>query len=116
MAFDRQGSHVAAGDGQGDVRVWDVRSHRPASDLLNIPAIVQDVSFSSDGERLLIAGTDGTVRVWDWKSGQVLATLPLHAGAARAAEYVPGHPDQIMSAGDDGRRTATGERGWRSTG
>ena len=84
------------------MRVWDVRSHRPASDQLNIPAIVQDVSFSAGGGRLLIAGTDGTVRVWNWRSGQVLATLPLHAGAARAAEYVPDHPDQIMSAGDDG--------------
>jgi WD40 repeat protein len=102
VAFDRHGSHVAAGDGEGDVRVWDVRSHRPTSGRLNIPAIVQDVSFSSDGERLLIAGTDGTVRVWNWRSGQVLATLPLHAGAARAAEYVPDHPAEILSAGDDG--------------
>jgi WD40 repeat protein len=69
---------------------------------VTIPTVPTDVTFSQRGDRLLIAGSDGTIRVWDWKAGTMLATLQLHAGATRAAQYVPGHPDEILSAGDDG--------------
>jgi WD40 repeat protein len=101
VGFNRNGGYVASGDSQGGIAVWNVKSHHDVR-RLTIPAIPTDVTFSPTGHRLLIAGTDGTVRVWDWESGTVLATLQLHAGATRSAEYVPGHPDEILSAGDDG--------------
>jgi WD40 repeat protein len=100
--FDTSGRYVAAADSQGHVVVLDVRTWKRAANPIQIPAIPADVNFSQDGRLLLIAATDGTVRVWDWETGTVLATLQLHAGATRAAQYVPGHPGEILSAGDDG--------------
>jgi WD40 repeat protein len=102
LGFNRTGRYVASGDSQGVIAIWSVKSHSEVRPSLNIPAVPTDVTFSPAGHRLLIAGSDGTVRVWDWKAGTILATLQLHAGATRVAQYVPGHPDEILSAGDDG--------------
>ena len=102
VGFSRTGRYVASGDSQGGIAVWSVGSRLKVSRRLNIPAVPTDVTFSPAGHRLLIAGSDGTVRVWDWQTGTMLATLQLHAGAARVAQYVPGHPNEILSAGDDG--------------
>jgi len=101
-AFSPGGRFVAAGDTLGRIRVWNVATHEPVHHGIRIQAIPTDLGFSRRGDRLLISATDGTVRVWNWGKGFVLAPLQLHAGATRAAQYVPGHPGEILSAGDDG--------------
>lgn len=99
--FSDGGRFVAAGDTLGRIRVWNVAKHRVVHSA-RIEAIPTDLDFSRKGHRLLISATDGTVRVWNWERRFVLAPLQLHAGATRAAQYVPGHPGEILSAGDDG--------------
>jgi WD40 repeat protein len=100
-AFSSGGHFVASGDTLGRISVWSVASGKVFHHI-RVPAIPTDLWFSPRGRRLLISATDGTVRVWDWKNGIFLAPLQLHAGATRAAQYVPGHPNEILSAGDDG--------------
>jgi WD40 repeat protein len=93
--------HIAAGTEGGNVAVWNIQTGQRV-ELPPLPAIVTDVRFSTDGKWLLIASTDGTVRVWDWQHNVVLATLQVHAGATRTAQFMPGQPPRILSTGDDG--------------
>jgi WD40 repeat protein len=106
LAYDGDGSHIAAGSEAGDVAVWNTQTHKESANL-TVPAVVTDVRFGDGGRWLAIAATDGTVRVWDWQADVVLATLQLHAGATRTAEFMPNHPRMILSTGDDGITSVT---------
>ena len=54
------------------------------------------MAFSTDGKRLLTAGCDGTVKVWDAWTGKKLLDFSAHGGPVRAAVFSP-----------DGRRIVT---------
>ncbi|EUC40026.1 hypothetical protein COCMIDRAFT_109863, partial [Bipolaris oryzae ATCC 44560] len=61
---------------------------------------VTSVAFSAAGDRLASASHDGTVRVWDAKTGQPLHTLKGHTrGVNRVAFSAAG--DRLASASDD---------------
>ena len=57
------GSLATAGE-DGDVKLWNIRSGRPARALRGHTGPVRALSFSADGQRLISAGQDGTVRIW----------------------------------------------------
>jgi WD40 repeat protein len=50
---------------------------------------VHSASFSPDGKRIVTAGEDRTVRVWDAQTGTELLTLERHVGAAFSASFSP---------------------------
>jgi WD40 repeat protein len=54
------------------------------------------VAFSSNGGRLATAGSDGTAKIWDALTGELMRTLSGHSGAVRAVAFSP-----------DGTRLAT---------
>jgi WD40 repeat protein/tRNA A-37 threonylcarbamoyl transferase component Bud32 len=58
---------------------------------------VQAVAFSPDGSRIVSAGADGVVQVWDRQSLHAVLTLRGHTAAVTAVAFSP-----------DGRRLATG--------
>jgi WD40 repeat protein/tRNA A-37 threonylcarbamoyl transferase component Bud32 len=47
------------------------------------------LSFSTNGKRLLTAGSDGAVRIWDAGSGKRLLDIQAHNAAVRAAVFRP---------------------------
>jgi WD40 repeat protein len=47
-------------------------------------SFVMSVAFSADGKRLVSAGDDQTVKVWDATSGQEMLTLKGHTGRSGA--------------------------------
>ncbi|MBL7521000.1 protein kinase, partial [Frankia sp. CNm7] len=61
---------------------------------------VRALMFSLDGSRLVSAGDDQTVRVWDAVRGRQLARLTGHAGAVRAVVCSP-DATQVISHGTD---------------
>jgi len=77
----------------GKVRVWDAETGRPLFDLSGEPASVR---WSPTGRRLLTAEWDGTARVRDGDTGEVLLTLEGHELPLHSAEF-----------SGDGRRIAT---------
>ena len=93
---------VSASRSDGSVTIGALGS----SDLRRLPAQgplgdVLSVGCSPDGSRALLAGVDGTIRVWDIRAGRRLPTLSGH-GAAVTSLAFDGAGRLAVSASLDG--------------
>ena len=60
-------------------------------------------AFDGGGDRLVSAGDDGTIRIWNAAGGDALVLLYRHEGIATGADF-SGDGRDVVSAGDDGMR------------
>jgi WD40 repeat protein len=68
------------------VTVWDWRRARVIREL---PALAEGIDFSHDGRRIATAPLTGPARIWDIRSGRVLARLVGHTGAVYDVAFAP---------------------------
>jgi WD40 repeat protein/serine/threonine protein kinase/DNA-directed RNA polymerase subunit RPC12/RpoP len=81
------------------VIIWDAQSGQKLQTLPGHDDSVYDVSYSSDGKKIVTASWDGSVKIWNAVNGKVLKTLRGHSRSIQTAAFSP-----------DSRRLATGSR------
>jgi len=76
MTFSTNGKLLVSGGSAQDhsVRVWDIPSGTPHGVLEGNQKQVAAVGFSSDSTKVLSAGYDGTIRVWDLQ-GKLITSI-----------------------------------------
>ena len=103
VAFHPDGKHLASTGGDQQVKVWDLTTGLPVfagpCDVVHTNGTAYTVAFSPDGRRLA-AGSDGAVKIWDWRNDQLLHTFPGHEKKAISVAF-----------SRDGRRLASGSWG-----
>jgi WD40 repeat protein/tRNA A-37 threonylcarbamoyl transferase component Bud32 len=95
--------------GQRDLRGFEwhylqALAERRCTPALTLRGHVGDVYcavFSPNGRLLVTGGQDGTARVWDRVSGQLLATLPCHTSDVNCVAFSP-DGRTLATASDDG--------------
>ena len=101
VAFNPDGTCIAAGSADNTVKLWDVRSRQLLQHYAAHDDSVNSVRFHPSGHYLLSTSTDSTIKIWDLREGHVLYTLRAHDGAAMGAAIAP-HGDYFASGGADG--------------
>ncbi len=90
------------------VHVWNARTGAHVAEFRQLSRPVRQLSFSQDGQHLLLPGDDGTTRIWTPTSGEV-RLLPGHSDWVTGAAWSP-REDRILTTSLD--RTA---RVWSMT-
>lgn len=68
--------------------------------VMRMGGSISIASYNPDGSRIVTAGGDTAIRIWDAVTGQELRAFRMHKGPVRSAEF---HPDgvHIVSSGAD---------------
>ena len=69
---------VASGGPEGVVRLWDVKSGKSITKFVGHTDNVRDLLISEDGDTILSASSDQTIKAWSLTAGRCLHTLTMH--------------------------------------
>ena len=81
-AISGAGTHVASGDYEGTIKLWDITTGRLIRTIAGHAKSIWSIAFSSDDRRLLSASGDGTAKLWDATTGQLMRTFEGHTEVA----------------------------------
>ena len=87
-SFSPSGELLAVGDNRGVVRVWDVAKRALIARNLDHRDQINQVRFTSDGKRVLVASNDATASLFDAGTGKRVFVVR-HRQRVNAAELSP---------------------------
>ena len=98
LAISSNGRWLATGDWQqrDGVKLWNLTTGQAVRSFVGFSA-----GFSAGGDRLRVAGLDGTTRFWDTESGSLIASLVF---IEDSNDWVIGANDGRVDGSDAGLR------------
>ncbi|WP_072619344.1 WD40 repeat domain-containing protein [Spirulina major] len=85
--------------GLGGVRLWDLDQQRPLYTLVRFQAIAA-IAVHPNGYTLAAGTLDGTVQLWNLRTGSLLTSFPAHTAAIAALQFSP-DGDTLITASED---------------
>lgn len=117
MAFAPNGYHLASGDVQGHINVFDLRYTDGTNNINNNNksttyglvqryeqahgGVVNSISFAPNGNWLLSAGDDAECKLWDVQEGYLYCTVQAHKGPVKSCKFSD-DGNFFVTGGDDG--------------
>lgn len=83
----------------GTLKVWDLQSNRLYHHFPN--ALATSAVFFSDNQRVATGTADGSVRIWNIHTGELVQSITAHNGRAGGVDLSP-NGQYLASAGSDG--------------
>jgi WD repeat-containing protein 48 len=71
-------SIIASGGPESIVRIWDSRTGKRITKFVGHTDNVRDVLITRDGDTIMTASSDQTVKVWSMTAGRCMYTLTMH--------------------------------------
>ncbi|KAF2401283.1 WD40 repeat-like protein [Trichodelitschia bisporula] len=69
---------IASGGPESIVRIWDPRSGKRITKFVGHTDNIRDVLIAQDGDTVMTASSDQTVKVWSMTAGRCMYTLTMH--------------------------------------
>jgi WD40 repeat protein len=88
---------VATADASGTIRLW-TPDGRPGATMTGTRSAVTQIAFTRDGARCGSAGADGTVAIWDARSGARHGLWKAHAEGVDSLEFDPSG-ERVVTSG-----------------
>lgn len=89
LAFNHDGSRLAAGSRDGVVRLWSLAVTVAPTLLTGHEHEVDGITFDRTGARVLTTSRDGSARLWESATGRLVAALEGHADPIATALFSP---------------------------
>ena len=77
-ALSVRGSIMASGGPESIVRLWDPKSGKRITKFVGHTDNVRDILINEDGDTVMTASSDQTVKVWSVTAGRCMYTLTMH--------------------------------------
>ena len=91
VCYSNDGTLAAVSGNDGTVKVWDLRNYSfgdlPVRTITVGTVFVGASAFSPDKQYIVTGSSDGQVKLWNYSTGALVATLGSHTGGAYAVQY-----------------------------
>jgi WD40 repeat protein/serine/threonine protein kinase/DNA-binding XRE family transcriptional regulator len=88
ITFSPDGKHVAAGNVNGFVQIWDVQTGQESLSL-NVKTLINDVAYTPTGSRLITGDASGYIKIWDITTGILESSFLAHVSGVENMALSP---------------------------